>query len=172
MKEIWKDIKGYEGFYRVSNFGRIKSVKRLIKRSDGTTQKVREHILRSNQSGAGYYQVVLSKNNQSKYPLVHRLVAEAFLNNPENKTQVNHKDGNKSNNNADNLEWVSCSENAIHAFSHNLRRVNKTYKLTPQEMKYVKNHYAFRHPEFNSNALGKRFGVSGTTIMRIVSGKE
>lgn len=171
MKEIWKNINGYEGFYCVSNMGRVKSVKRLIRRNDGTIQKTRSHILRLHQTGNGYYQVQLSKNNKSKYLLVHRLVAEAFLSNPENKKQVNHKDGNKKNNNVDNLEWMTCSENALHAFSNNLRKVNKTYKLTPEEMDYVKTHYMFRHSEYNSNALGKKFGVSGTTIMRVIHGE-
>ena len=172
MKEIWKDIEGYKGFYRISNLGRVKSLKRLVKRNDGTVQKVREHILRLHIKDNGYCQVELRKNSKGKHLLVHRLVAEAFLSNPQNKEQVNHKDGNKLNNNVNNLEWVTCSENAVHAFSHNLRTVNKTYKLTPEERKYIKEHYVFRHPKYNSNALGKRFGVSGTTIMRIVNGKE
>ena len=94
MEEIWKDKKGYEGHYQVSNWGRVKSIK-----------FGKEKILKLIKDKDGYLQVTLCKNNIKKVYKVHRLVAEAFIDNTDNLPQVNHKDENKLNNNVDNLEW-------------------------------------------------------------------
>lgn len=107
MVEIWKDIKGYEGFYKISNLGNIKSLPR-----NGTIKY--EKILKPN-NVAGYYQVSLQKNGIVEHKKIHRLVAEAFIQNPKEKKEVNHIDGNKHNNSVDNLEWVTTSENQIHS---------------------------------------------------------
>lgn len=96
-KEIWKDIKGYEGLYQVSNFGRVKS---LVNNKGQYREKILNPII-----GNGYYRVRLFKNKQNKLYSVHRLVAEAFIPNPDNLPQVNHRDENKLNNSVDNLEW-------------------------------------------------------------------
>lgn len=106
MTEIWKDVRGYEGLYQVSNYGRVKR-----------TFKKKERFLSGRADKDGYIEVILSKNQTKKYVRLHRLVAETFILNPGNKPQVNHKDRNKQNNDASNLEWVTCSENVIHAFT-------------------------------------------------------
>ena len=112
MKEAWKDIKGYEGKYKVSNLGRIKS---LYKNKDG---KVMKYLSNPN----GYLYIALTKGDRNyKRLLIHRLVAIHFIPNPEDKPQVNHIDGNKHNNSVSNLEWVTGSENQIHAYNHKLR---------------------------------------------------
>lgn len=111
--EIWKDVVGYEGLYKVSNFGRIKSFP-LRSNHNG-------ELIMKNQIITGYKVVSLCKNNKMKLVKVHRLVAIAFIDNPDNKPQVNHIDGNKLNNNVDNLEWVTAQENSIHAFRTGLR---------------------------------------------------
>ena len=99
-KEIWKDIKDYEGLYQVSNFGRVKSIR-----------FGKERILKSGTNNWGYLFVKLCKNGKIKPFLVHRLVAEAFLPNTDNLPCVNHKDENKQNNNVNNLEWCDVKYN-------------------------------------------------------------
>ena len=110
IKEIWKDIENYENLYQISNLGRIKSL---------CFNKIK--ILKPH-NNRGYYDVTLYKNGKHKQHKIHRLVASAFLINNEQKTCVNHKDGNKTNNNVDNLEWVTPKENVIHAYKNNLHK--------------------------------------------------
>lgn len=100
MKEVWKPIKGYEKLYLISNNGRVKSLRKNI-------------IRKTNTDGSGYLKVELY-NKSFKTLKIHRLVAEAFVPNPLNKNEVNHKDGNILNNNYQNLEWVTSKENSIH----------------------------------------------------------
>lgn len=116
MAEIWKDVNGYEGLYQVSNLGRVKSL-------ENRSNHKKEMIMRFAKI-KGYNKVTLSKNSESKSYPVHRLVATAFIENPDNKPHVNHIDGDKTNNNADNLEWVTDSENIRHAIKNKL--INQT----------------------------------------------
>lgn len=127
-KEIWKDIEGYEGLYQVSNFGKVKSLN--YKRQN----KVK--ILKPSQTGKGAFkgQGYLSLHLKNKQFKVHRLVAEAFIPNKENKPQINHKDGNKLNNNSNNLEWCTNSENQKHAWKNGLRVFTKKQRKTLIEM--------------------------------------
>ena len=118
MQEIWKDIVGYEGLYQVSSLGNIRSL------SFGARNYRKSNIvklLKQSPTNCGYFKVQLYCEGKSKMMYVHRIVATAFIPNPERKPQVNHIDGNKSNNVASNLEWVSQSENHIHAIAHGLR---------------------------------------------------
>lgn len=120
MTEVWKDVKGYEGQYQVSSYGRVKSVPRVIIRSNGNPQTISEKILAPIvDKRSGYLKVSLMKG-KLRTCRIHRLVAESFIPNPEGKPEVNHKDGNKQNNTVDNLEWVTESENISHAFANNL----------------------------------------------------
>lgn len=122
--EIWKDVKGYEGIYQVSNKGRIKSLSRYERGRNGKPCFRKEKILKGQVSQYGYRRIQLFKDSKVKFPGVHRVVAEAFIPNPENKPQVNHKDGNKLNNNVENLEWVTQSENMKHALELGLYKPN------------------------------------------------
>lgn len=120
--EIWKDISGYEGEYKVSNFGRVKSMRRemhyINRYGKQTSTFTKEKILSPSQTGQGWSKNCgyLSVSLYDKKLAVHRLVAEAFIPNPDKKPQVNHKDGNKQNNTVSNLEWVSERENSLHSY--------------------------------------------------------
>lgn len=106
MVEIWKDIPNYEGLYQISNKGRVKSFRQSSKLG-----KVAEYILKPSVANNGYCQVTLYDNTIRKKFLIHRLVANAFLPNPNNLPQVNHKDENRLNNNVENLEWCTAEYN-------------------------------------------------------------
>jgi len=108
MKEVWKDIHGYEGLYMISNKGCVKSLRRDL-------------ILKANTS-ARYAFVSLRVKGKTSYPRIARLVAGAFIKNPDNKPLVNHKDGNKLNNVVTNLEWCTRSENQLHAYETGLQK--------------------------------------------------
>ena len=108
--EVWKPVKGYEGYLAVSNMGRVKS---FLRTPEG-------HILKTQADHKGYLRLRYTVDRQKVCFKVHRLVAEHFVDNAENKPQVNHKDGDKRNNRADNLEWSTGSENASHAISSGL----------------------------------------------------
>lgn len=114
MKEIWKDIKNYEGLYQVSNLGNVKSLHRYEK-------LLKPYINEHN----GYVYVILYKNKKNKCCRVHRLVAQTFISNYENKPYVNHIDGNKQNNCVSNLEWCTAKENTQHAFKNGLIKIPK-----------------------------------------------
>lgn len=122
MEEIWKDVVGYEGLYQVSNFGRVKSYAHKVKCCGG--YRVQPEKILTNCFDGNYYHVTLFKNNKRHILLVHRLVAMAFIPNNESKRTVNHIDGNKLNNNVNNLEWATHSENNKHAFRIGLNHSN------------------------------------------------
>lgn len=110
LQEIWNDIQGYEGLYQVSNFGRVKSLERKI--FNGENYHIsKEKILSPGKDKDGYFQVQLYKEKTVKMRKIHRLVAEAFIPNPNNYPQVNHKDEDKQNNRIDNLEWCDGTYN-------------------------------------------------------------
>ena len=118
MSEIWKDIKGYEGIYQISDCGRVRSI-HFGPKNHGLSSEPR--IMRTPRSSSGYLHVQLYKDHKPTTKLVHILVAEAFVDNPHGKPEINHIDGNKSNNTSSNLEWVTKSENLKHAARTGLR---------------------------------------------------
>lgn len=137
-KEIWKDVKDYERRYQVSNFGRVKSLPRIAKRVYKRTGrrydlKVEGRILKQFMSNRGYYYVVLS-DKRGKVFLVHRLVAEAFISNPEKKSTVNHIDGNRGNNAVGNLEWATYGEQEEHKIFR-LRHTNPSLLASPRQVR-------------------------------------
>lgn len=126
MKEIWKNIDGYEEIYQVSNLGRVK---RLKKKNIDVRAKsyIDEHILKNRKNNYGYLEVILHTNGKGHPKKVHRLVAETFIPNPDNKPQVNHKDYNTTNNHVNNLEWVTHSENIKHSWMNPNRKKSTRY---------------------------------------------
>lgn len=117
--ETWKDIKGFEGLYQISNSGTVKSLPKTWVSGFGRVQTKQETIMKPSLT-KGYKHLLLYKEGKYYARYVHRLVAEAFVPNPLGLPQVNHKDGDKSNNNDWNLEWVTQSENTIHAYKTGL----------------------------------------------------
>ena len=113
MKEIWKSIPSYEGLYQASNLGNIKSL---------TRSGAKEKILKGEMDDSGYIRVVLSKNNIKKKYKIHRLVAMAFIDNTNNYSQINHKNGIKTDNRIENLEWCTPSYNTIHSYIYDLNK--------------------------------------------------
>lgn len=153
--EIWKDIIGYEGYYEVSNKGRVRSKYRILKPQ-----------LQAN----GYYTIRLSKNNIVQMKRVHRLVAETFIENRDNKKQVNHIDGNKLNNVTDNLEWVTPSENTKHSYDNNLQKkpkgeLNSQAKLTWEKVREITK----LKDIYSRKELAQLFNVSVGTIGDIIN---
>lgn len=120
MQEIWKDIPGYESIYQVSNFGNVKSLQ-----SGNHHSKIK--ILTPICADGRYLRVTLYKQKKPKYFPVHRLVAMAFIPNPENKPQVNHINGNKKDNRVENLEWCTSSENNLHAYKSGINKGSKPW---------------------------------------------
>jgi hypothetical protein len=162
--ELWKDIRGYEGLYRVSNYGRIKSL--------GNDKKRKEKILTSFINGVGYVLIKLSKEGKQYNHRLHRLVAEAFIDNPLNKPEVNHIDGNKSNNNISNLEWSTRSENVQHSFNHNLKPKGESHvmaKLSNEEVIgiYFKSHEG----KLKQREIAKQYNISRETVAFIKTGR-
>lgn len=165
MQEIWKSIEGYED-YVVSNLGRVKSLKNKS-----------EIILRPILDCHGYLRVNLYKNGVRNMLKIHRIVATAFINNPDGLPQVNHKDGNKENNVVNNLEWVTESQNSQHAFNNGLISVpygekNGQHKLTQNDVDEIRKSYIKGNPIFGCKALSKKYGVTPATISRIVNNKR
>lgn len=178
MEEIWKDIEGYEGLYQVSNMGRIKSLERY-KENHGKLQKVEEKIKTINIKNSGYQFVQLYKNNKYKNLMVHRLVAQAFIPNVDNKPQINHIDGNKLNNNVTNLEWCTNSENNKHAWNTGLkqcteklkeatRKTNREYKSKPINQLDLQGNYI--KTWLNAHEASRQLGIDRSTISQCCRG--
>ena len=118
----WLPIKNYEGLYEVSESGEVRSIDRVIPVSNQSDRTVKGKVIyQTSNVQVGYKQVSLWKNNKNTLYYVHRLVAEAFIPNPDSKPEVNHIDGNRCNNLVENLEWVTSSENSYHASETGLR---------------------------------------------------
>ena len=169
MPEIWKDIVGYEGLYQVSNLGNVKSLHYRNKKI--------HHILSPRKHHTGYLMVSLTSNRKAKCFNVHRLVAIAFIPNPNDLPCVNHKDGNKHNNNVSNLEWVTHQQNTRHAIATGLLKnfslLGKTGSLHPTSkvtLQYTKSGQFVRKWDCISDAA-KAYGKDPCTIVNCCAGR-
>lgn len=158
MKEIWKDIKDYEGLYQVSNLGRIKSLERKKNKGKGyyyRPETIKKQSIIKQKKGRGktsYYIVKLSKKSVLKPYLVHRLVAGAFIPNLEEKEYVNHKNGNSLDNNVNNLEWISNRENQLYSL-YILETTKNNYPVIVYDKKTKKEIYKFKSMSLASRWL-------------------
>lgn len=158
--EVWKDIEGYEGLYQVSTCGNIKSLAKPRKNGNGRSYIQKEKLLKQTFTSTGYKKVELYKDGKRKGFKVHRLVAIAFIPNPDNKPEVNHIDGNKINNNIDNLEWVTSSENSIHAYETGLSPNKKEL----DEIRIIE----LYNKGASKEEISRMFDVSNVVIVRIL----
>lgn len=174
--EEWRDIKGYEGRYAVSCLGRIKALKRHCNSfRDGKIVRYnyKPQIMKPSVKGKGYLSVSLSKNKIKEQKYVHRIVAKCFILNTGNKPQVNHKNGIKTDNSVENLEWVTSSENLRHAISTGLRvfKNGENHHAAKIEDKTV---LKIKHMLINSNLsiieIAKFFCVSPNRVSKINNG--
>ena len=164
-EELWRNISKSNGLYQISNCGRVKSF------CNG-----KEKILSSTVNSAGYLHLTLCVNGNRRYCNVHVLVAEAFVPNPDNLPEVNHKDGNKLNNHSWNLEWTTRQKNLKHASQKGLLHIKKgennpCAKLTMEDVRYIRQVYITHNRKFGGRALAKKFGVVPQTIYDIIRGK-
>lgn len=171
--EIWKDIPGYERYYQASNKGKIKSLQRTITRkSKRCTYPVKERILKQRITKTGYYIVFLYDNTGAKNIKVHRLVALAFILNPEKKPQVNHINGIKTDNWLENLEWCTQKENTVHAVKiGTFSRKGSKHPLSKLNEKNILCIRKLHEKGCSIKSLSKRFKVSLSQINRIVNRK-
>lgn len=160
--EHWKDIKGFEGLYQVSDFGRVKSL------NYNHTNESR--ILKTRKQRNGYLLVNLNKKGKQYFFLVHRLVAETFLENPENLPQVNHKDENKTNNRVENLEWKSPKDNCNHGTRNERSAKTRTNgKLSKQVLQYTKNG-EFVKEWVSLSEIKRKLGYNKSAISKVCRG--
>jgi len=160
MKEIWKPVEGFEGLYEVSNLGQVKSLERYIE-NNGGLQRRHEKILKQNTT-SGHCSVILCKGGKTYHRLVHRLVATAFIPNPDNKPVVDHIDTNPLNNNLQNLRWVTAQENCLNPITrvnNSLSKQGHPYygrPLTEEErMKISRAHVGKKRTEEHKKALSE-----------------
>jgi hypothetical protein len=173
MTFLKKPIKGYEGIYEIHSNGRVWSVKRFNKQN----RLCGDLFLSLHDNSSGYKKVILTKNNKSKSFYIHRIVAESFIPNPKNLPCVNHKDGNPSNNNLENLEWCSYSENIKHSFKFLNRKPtmkgnfgkdhnrSKTYLQLDINGNLIKEWYS-------SYEIQRELGILQQNISKVCKGKR
>lgn len=160
MNEEWKDIFGYEGLYQVSNYGNVKSL--------NYNHTGKEQILKPANRGDGYLFVALWKNGKQKVKLIHSLVATHFIPNDDLfKTQVNHKDENKANNNAGNLEWCDCTYNNNYG-----TRLARFAKSMSKQVNQYSLDGTFIKTWDSMNEIERQLGFYSTDICRCCKGKR
>jgi len=170
MTETWKNIDDFPG-YEVSDAGRVRSVDRIVKASDGRMIPVKGRVLAPGKGLTGYLSVNLWRNNRQSQNYVHRLVATAFLGKPSANLQVNHIDCDKANNALSNLEWVTRHANMQHAVTNGLcgsGERNSASKLTTAQVIEIRK--ASNDGE-RQGKIAAHFGISQSAISAIVTGK-
>jgi transcriptional regulator of met regulon len=167
--EVWKEIDGYAGVYFVSNYGNVKSIDHFLEGRLGSG-KQNGRILKQQICVKGYSRVSLSNNSKKFTTGAHRLVALSFIPNPENKPQVNHINGIKTDNRVENLEWCTNSENQLHAVKNKLTNppTGEKHHLSKLRNEDVIKARACFEIGFSNKELAKDYGVSQTAMSKIL----
>lgn len=170
VQETWLPCPGFETSYEVSNYGKVRSIDRYISGRNGL---VKGKLILQGKNKKGYPEVRLWKNNKQEARNPHRLVAQAFIPNPDNKPQVNHIDGNKENNSIDNLEWVSNSDNQLHAYKLGLQpsrsgENNNKAKITNKQVDLIKLDYNYG---LSISIIADSYKISIEIIRNIIYGR-
>lgn len=172
MKEHWKEIKGNREIYEVSSLGNV----RTKDREGARGHSIKGHILTQRDNSNGYLRCDININGKTKSHLVHKLVAEKFIPNPDNKPFVNHIDGNKHNNSVDNLEWCTRSENEKHAWKTGLKHdiatkgeLHGMHKLSKKDAVYIRTNHIGNGGNKKTGELAHIFNVNPQTITDIIS---
>lgn len=155
-QEFWKDIRGYEGLYQVSNYGRVRSLERIIVRSNGRKQIWKERILKPCVVKDGYLQVLFSNDGKKENKRVHQLVADAFLPNPNNNTVVHHKNHNPQDNRVENLIWMSDrNHKGMHIKERCSKRVDQIHPITGEVLRQWESSMECGRNGFNQGAISR-----------------
>lgn len=172
--EIWKDVEGYEGYYQVSDRGRVRSVDRIVAHPLTGHRRMKAKVLKLIKKSIGYYAVNFNREGKLEQVLVHRLVLSAFVGPSPGGHVCNHIDGDKTNNCPKNLEWVTHNENTRHAHAIGLintrGEANPQSKLTQDQVQKIRKLYA--SGEYLQREIGEMFGVTKHTVSAIVRGKN
>lgn len=171
MVEVWKTIPGNREIYLISNTGNVKTADRIGARG----RFIKGRVLSTHKNSSGYNRVAMNLDGKFKEYFIHRIVAQLFVDNPNNKSFVNHIDGNKTNNRSDNLEWCTRSENEQHAWKIGLKtnhtpkgEKHSQHKLTQAQVDYIRSVHTPYDKKFGSKPLAAKFNVSAQTITNIV----
>lgn len=166
LNEDWKDVENYEGYYQISSLGRVRSVTRLIIYKTGKRFTYKSRILKQRTDKDGYLRITLNKECKLSTMSMHRLVAIHFIPNPDNLLQVNHLDGDKTNNSISNLEWCNVYDNLKHSYREGLKKT----KLNEQDVKDIKELYKLgKHTQ---KQIGELYGVNKEHINGIINNKK
>ena len=162
MEEEWRDIDGYEGYYQVSNLGRVRGVDRVT----DNNRPIKSRLLKPFKNNSGHLRIILIKKSIKKHLLVHRLVAKAFIPNPNNYPIINHKDENPSNNNVENLEWCTVLYNNNYG---NYKQNMSDKKSNPIKVIYRDGTYEIWE---SASIFGKITGIESSHISDVIHGKR
>lgn len=150
----WKEVKDFEGLYAVNNVGEVRSLDRQVyHQGNNSYHNIKGKILSTRINNSGYISVRLSKGGKTFTRFPHRLMAEAFIPNPLNKGETNHRDGNKLNNTVENLEWLTHSENIQHAYSMKLIKKKTKRKTVKENLFYIPNIIRCRRSRNEKNTV-------------------
>lgn len=165
--EIWKPVVGWDGYYEISDHGRLRSVERIVYRPSGVAVRWKGRLLKMAVTVGGHYIAVLCRKSIRRMVRVHRLVLEAFVGPCPAGMECCHGNGNPADNRLGNLRWDTSEANKADQKRHGtalLGERNPHSRMTQAQVEFAREHYSFRDPEYNCVAMAKRFGVSKSTV--------